>query len=272
MAVNLDEYSKVHLLNTFQQDPSLSPTDIHVASLYGLLMNNLNRFINMTPRMWWESPLVRTILFSGRDQYISGMKIRAKEIVQHALQNNSIQIIYLDGHGRFTWLLIGYLLKYEKRYGSERINTLLNNLIVCDISDSADKWHRRFFPKCVYNVHGDVFEYLQGVNLNHTTLYLNFCGLGKSRYEFENFVRENTGYCFYVSFGKRSCNMTKRRRGVSMSSVDEILKKYGMIVTSKRSFITWKVNIVTHEIDSDDESVDDEPVRKRQKPLIIDLT
>ncbi len=119
---------------------------------------------------------IRTTLDVGLEIHHSkflDQKIRARKLVDAIQKTGYKHLVYMDGRGIFTALLLCEL-KSKKLLGKI-------SLIVVDHCRDMNAYHENYFPKFIKCVQGDVFDVLyQHDDAQNTFLYLNFTGIGSS--------------------------------------------------------------------------------------------
>jgi len=106
-------------------------------------------------------------------------------------------IVILDGHGRTLYYLITFLslLAPNKEF----------NIHIPDIDEYSYRWHQLFFPQDsifkIKNYLGDIFSISKWPKTS--VVYFNFCGIGKSENNLNNYILRNKVNKIFISFCSR---------------------------------------------------------------------
>lgn len=134
-----------------------------------------NKFTKLSIEKWIQFINVYSKeLFDNCNDKLSDQYNRAKNLAYYISNSPSgTHIVYMDGHGRLTYLLFTELLKILPSVG-KCINDYKYSVI--DNNSCVTEWHKLFFPHNINSIQGDVYDY---INMNPKCLtYLNFCGIG----------------------------------------------------------------------------------------------
>lgn len=144
-----------------------------------------------------------------------------------------VNIIYMDGHGRITYLIIKALM--ERGISNYTLG-------VVEIDSIVHAWHEAYFPCDIYKIKGDVFDMVGSlIDPSQIVLYLNFCSLGNQCSRLIDLIDQWKGN-FMLSTAIRSpVRRDRRRKGSELNNLyfklsDEVC---GPPVAKRKVFYTW---------------------------------
>lgn len=216
--------------------PTESQNEQLIAHVVKLMPDTLRDWANVI-----ESDIVDSLFFqleNGGKQRKKDMFQRANIVVKWCKKegNNIKRIVYMDGHGRFTFTLVRTI--FEDAILSERLLSKQLTLCVVDIDAQAHAWHQEFFPKDIACVSQCVYE--QSV-VSTDFFYLNFCGIGGQcgLRKLKAFVERHAKQTFLVSMSTRKIEVDGDYIPRELESLRTKNPSSLKRVTSGKRFITF---------------------------------
>eukprot|EP00730_Choanoeca_flexa_P014406 TRINITY_DN6290_c0_g1_i1.p1 TRINITY_DN6290_c0_g1~~TRINITY_DN6290_c0_g1_i1.p1 ORF type:complete len:173 (+),score=22.56 TRINITY_DN6290_c0_g1_i1:168-686(+) len=109
-----------------------------------------------------------SFLSAAKSQRKEDMIQRAKLLVQQAVARKATikRIVFMDGHGGFTYLLIKALLKSPLK---DNLTSSKLRLVVVDTDTNCHRWHQLFFPSVIVSESKPSSSSVQRVSMTCTT-------------------------------------------------------------------------------------------------------
>ena len=123
-------------------------------------------------------PGLENELFKYNTKLKLNQEQRALAVLKALEVQGSSVLILMDGHGRFLFTIMKLMTAQGKNVDDY-------TFIVVDINSTCHSWHQRFFPKSVYSIKADIFDFESTISGNCLTYY-NFCGMGTDPNMHEN--------------------------------------------------------------------------------------
>lgn len=126
---------------------------------------------NLAPSTWAST--FKACLFSSPSMQakVADQEERARKCSELVGAEKATNLVFPDGHGRFTACLINALVK---RLSATTVDSKLGFELV-DLNDAVVAWHKAFFPRNFVHAVRNLYVNLPS---RDTVLYLNFCGIG----------------------------------------------------------------------------------------------
>lgn len=147
---------------------------------------------NMDPKDWLKLNL--NLLYSPFTEWVKNdQENRVNIILSYMDKHNIKNLITMDGHGRFTGMIMSKILeKLKHKYkNNEKIKEELSKykIYLIDIDENVTLWHKAYLPSYFVNTlpTGSVFD-LSDDLINNSMVYLNFCGIGDQMENLKRFV------------------------------------------------------------------------------------
>ncbi len=148
---------------------------------------------DMDPKNWLKLNL--NLLFNPFSEGVKNdQETRASIILSYMDKHKIKNLITMDGHGRFTGMIMSKILeklKHKYKNKKEKIKEELSKykIYLIDIDENVTLWHKAYLPSNFVNTlpTGSVFD-LSDDLINSSMVYLNFCGVGNQMKNLKRFV------------------------------------------------------------------------------------
>ena len=121
----------------------------------------------------WAKFILTYDAFFIHPQHKEDLMKRADILLRGAIHKGYRDLVYMDGHGRFTACLLYIMNKngWENNF---------DNLYCVELDHAMNQWHEILFPKIIKCKHSDIFSFLNNYSdQNAPFVYFNFCGMGE---------------------------------------------------------------------------------------------
>lgn len=148
---------------------------------------------DMDPEKWLKLNL--NLLFNPFSEWVKNdQETRASIIFSYMERHNIKNLITMDGHGRFTGMIMSKIYEKLKRKYKNKKEIIKEELskykiYLIDIDENVTLWHKAYLPSNFVNTlpTGSVFD-LSDDLINSSMVYLNFCGVGNQMKNLKRFV------------------------------------------------------------------------------------
>jgi hypothetical protein len=172
-----------------------------------------------------------------RDQELRAQKL-AEQLVSKPGKTQTKYVRYMDGHGNLTLCLLEAI---ESLHGKTFLNSLTLHLV--DIEQSVTDWHSLVFPCDSVLCLTESIYHAQIPHLDTTFIYMNFCGIGRSKEGVCEFLDNHPRNCM-LSFciSRSGVNSQRYINSYTTSNMRNFFKG-----KSSRAASTWQLEKITSE-------------------------